>query len=246
MRKGLAGGVLLAVSAAALAPFIGPTLYARMRTKRTVDQVVAELGPAAEGRLRPAFERARVVYPPREIALIGFKTEKRLELWAPADGAWKRVHEWTVLAASGTVGPKLREGDRQVPEGSYRIASLNPNSRFHLSLELDYPSSLDRARAIDEQRDPGCEIFVHGSDRSIGCLAIGDSGIEELFVLAANVGLDNVKIVIAPSDFRRHGLPAANPSQPEWLPGLYAQVASAMTPFKPRPNPNLLSSFFGN
>jgi hypothetical protein len=224
----VAGAMLLAAAAAALAPIVGPTLYARMRTKRTVGEVVAELGPAAEARSRPAFERAGVPYPPRDIALIAFKTEKRLELWAPAETGWKQVLSWPVLGASGSVGPKLREGDRQVPEGSYRIASLNPNSRFHLSLELDYPNRLDRARALAEGREPGREIFVHGSDRSVGCLAIGDEAIEELFTLAARIGPEHVEVLIAPNDPGPDGELLSPPDPPPWLPELHASIRARL------------------
>ena len=87
--------------------------------------------------------------------------------------------EWT-----GTMhpGPKRKEGDRQVPEGCYTIAVFNPKSRFHLSLGLDYPNESDRILA-DPAR-PGGEIYIHGSAVSIGCLPLGDAGIEELYLAA--------------------------------------------------------------
>jgi hypothetical protein len=89
--------------------------------------------------------------------------------------------------------------------------------------------------------------MFHGKAVSAGCIAVGDAAAEELFVLAAEVGLPNVKVVIAPSDFRRHGPLQVPADKPDWLPGLYTQVASAMTPFKAAPPPpSLLSSFFGN
>lgn len=91
-----------------------------------------------------------------------------------------------MLAASGGPGPKLREGDLQVPEGVYRLTAFNPNSSYHLSLRVDYPNAEDRAaedRAVarsDRRTSLGGDIFIHGKAVSIGCLAIGDPGIEEL------------------------------------------------------------------
>ena len=83
-----------------------------------------------------------------------------------------------VAAASGGAGPKRREGDLQVPEGVYRIDRFNPNSRFHLSLGLDYPNASDRLRGA---RRPGADIFIHGNRVSIGCLAMTDRVIDEIY-----------------------------------------------------------------
>src|SRR5690606_11750698 len=156
--------------------------------------------------------------------------EKAVELYArPEGGTWKLVHRYPVLAASGKAGPKLEQGDRQVPEGIYSISYLNPASRYHVSLRVNYPNAFDRQMAAkDKRKNLGGDIMIHGKAVSAGCIAVGDEAAEELFVLAANVGLNNVKVVIAPSDFRRNGLPPADPAQPEWVPGLYAQVAAAM------------------
>ena len=176
------------------------------------------------------------------------KDEKVVELHArPEGGSWKMVHRYPVLAASGKSGPKLQQGDRQVPEGVYGISYLNPASRYHVSLRVNYPNTFDRQMATkDGRRDLGGDIMFHGKAVSAGCIAVGDEAAEELFVLAAEVGLPNVKVVITPSDFRRRGLPSADPGQPAWVPGLYTEVASAMAPFKGPPSPSLLSSFFGN
>ena len=210
---------------------------------------LAEISPGATRRLEAKFSAAKAAWPPADIAFIAIKDEKVLEMHARSEGgAWKVIHRYPVLAASGKAGPKLQQGDKQVPEGVYDISYLNPASRYHVSLRVNYPNSFDRQMAAkDKRKNLGGDIMIHGKAVSAGCLAVGDEAAEELFVLAANVGLSNVKLVIAPTDFRRHGLPPISPSQPDWLPGLYTQVASAMTPFKaPPPKPNLLSSFFGN
>ncbi len=122
-------------------------------------------------------------YPPREIFLRAFKQEALLEVWARKDaGAFKLWNSYPVLAASGGPGPKRRAGDRQVPEGFYRIDRFNPESRFHLSLGIDYPNSSDRI--LSDRRNPGGDIFIHGKDVTIGCLPLGDEAIEELYLLA--------------------------------------------------------------
>lgn len=224
-----------------------PRASAPLRDYRLARRL-AEISPGATPRLEEKFRSAKAVWPPAEVAFVTIKDEKTVELHArPEGGPWKLVHRYPVLAASGKAGPKLQQGDRQVPEGIYSISYLNPASRYHVSLRVNYPNAFDRQMAAkDKRKNLGGDIMIHGKAVSAGCIAVGDEAAEELFVLAANVGIENVKVVIAPSDFRRNGLPPANPAQPEWVPGLYAQVASAMAPFKPKPNPNLLSSFFGN
>lgn len=198
-----------------------------MSPPRSIDSVVASLGPAARERLRPHFERARVAYPPASVALLAFKSERMLELWAASsDGGPRFVRRYAVLAASGGPGPKLREGDLQVPEGRYRVLWLNPNSSYHLSLKLDYPNAFDQAQARRDGRTRlGGDIFIHGRAVSIGCLALGDEAIEELFVLAADVGVAHVSALVAPLDFRARDLrdDQRRPDLP-WLDGLYDEL----------------------
>lgn len=212
------GGLLLAALAAA-SPM----------EARTVADVVRAIGPAARERLRPRFTAAGVSYPPRQLTLLALKEERRVELWAEVDGSPRLVHSYPVLAASGSPGPKLRQGDLQVPEGVYRILWLNPNSSYHLSLKVDYPNAFDRRRARAERRtDLGGDIFIHGRDVSIGCIAIGDTAIEELFVLASDVGLPRIKVLIAPRDFRLHAGRDVAPARSPWLDELYRTLREEM------------------
>ena len=214
------------------APTARDFLYVRLRGRRTVQEVVREYGPTAEARLKPYFDRAGISYPPYRIALLAFKLEKELELWARLEGAWTYIRKYPILAASGKAGPKLREGDRQVPEGIYRVVSFNPNSAYHLSIKLDYPNVFDLQKARLEGRvNPGSDIFIHGGARSIGCLAVGEAAIEELFVIAARVGSDNVEILIAPNDLRC-GPPVTDlTAQPSWVGLLYESVAAELRRF---------------
>ena len=234
-RKPLIVALVLTIALAALYRFGRPIwtpVYYALIGKRTVGGVVEEYGPGARARLAPHLERAGVEGTPSEITLIAIKDEDRLELWVGPASKPTFVRAYAILAASGEGGPKLREGDRQVPEGVYAIESLNPNSSYHLSMRVNYPNAFDLKHAEAEGRDePGSDIFMHGKAVSIGCLAMGDPAIEELFVLAADVGHEHITLLIAPSDPRRAPLV---PEGPEWVAGLYATLTEAITPY-PRP-----------
>jgi hypothetical protein len=195
--------------------------------QRTVDDVLYSYAPYAVDQLKPYFDKAGVAYPPRELTLIGLKEERKLEVWARGEkGKFKFIRNYDIKAASGKKGPKLRQGDKQVPEGVYRVVRLNPNSNYHLSMKLNYPNEFDLAHAEMEGRtQPGSDIFIHGKAVSAGCLAMGDEAIEELFVLAAHVGAENISVVIAPHDPRTRSLSANEPGLPSWTGELYDQIA---------------------
>jgi len=131
------------------------------------------------------FETAAVPYPPAQIYLRAFKEEGELELWARGADHSTFTHLWTfeVKTRSGVAGPKRKEGDRQVPEGFYVVDRFNPMSAYHLSFGINYPNESDRIRATDPEQ-PGSDIFVHGGRWTIGCLPIGNAGIETLYLVA--------------------------------------------------------------
>lgn len=136
-----------------------------------------------EATVRAAFEAANVTWPPRGILLRVFKHEGQFELWGRnADGAHALVKTYPICEGSGGPGPKLERGDGQVPEGVYEIDRFNPTSNFHLSLGVNYPNAADRVRS--KGRDPGGDIFVHGSCVTIGCVPLTDALIEEVYVAA--------------------------------------------------------------
>src|SRR5262249_27232730 len=111
-------------------------------------------------------------------------------------------------------------------------------------LRVNYPNAFDRQMAAkDGRKNLGGDIMIHGKNLSAGCLAMGDEAVEELFVLAAQTGLSNIKLIIAPTDFRENGLTALDPGRPEWLPRLYTEIAAAMSEFKAPRNRGLLSFF---
>jgi len=137
-------------------------------------------------KLAKALEVAGIPHP-RALLLRVFKDERVLELWAAAaaGGPFVHVGDHPICASSGGPGPKARTGDGQVPEGLYRVTTLNPWSRFHLSLRVDYPNAADRARNTGVPVSAlGGEIFIHGDCVTIGCVPIGDEAIEQVYLAA--------------------------------------------------------------
>ena len=205
-------------------------LQNRLRAPASVADRVRQYGDAVRARLQPHFARVGVAYPPRAVVLVGLKTERRVEVWVSGDGVkFQLLTNYPICAASGVLGPKLREGDRQVPEGLYRIESLNPNSLYHLALRVNYPNDFDCRQAAAEGRTRlGGDIMIHGSDVSIGCLALGDAAAEDLFVLAAETGLKHIAVILAPVDFRVRPMPADSKALPLWVPELYAAISNEL------------------
>lgn len=198
----------------------------------TIADRVEQYGPAARARLVPFFAAAGVPYPPARFLLLGLKEERELQLYAagPAQNL-AFIRSFPIVGASGELGPKLQEGDRQVPEGVYRIWYLNPNSISHLSLAVSYPNDFDRVHAEEDGREAailGGDIMIHGGYGSIGCLAVGDQAAEDLFVLAADAGWEQAVIIISPVDFRRAALPADYQPPAAWVDQLYAWLRSML------------------
>ncbi len=219
-------------AAAAVALSFGPVrrlfhpLLVHVQGRRTVDDRVRQFAAAGD-RVRRQCAAAGVAYPPARVVLLGLKDERRLEVYAgPADGPPRRIAVDPILAASGGPGPKLAEGDYQVPEGVYAVDSLNPNSAFHAALRVAYPNAMDLDLAKAEgRRGLGGSIMIHGGAGSVGCVAMGDPVAEELFVLAAAAGIDHVTVVLAPLDLRHRPLPAEL-GTPRFA-GRYAAVRAA-------------------
>lgn len=202
-----------------------PVLY-------TVEDQLATYGPAARSRLTKKFAEIKLAYPPDRVAFVVLKSKAEMQVYvAPPAASYQYLCKYPILAASGELGPKLREGDRQVPEGIYNL-TLEPNTPYHLALRLNYPNPTDWERAkADGRQSPGSDILIHGSNCSIGCLAMGDPVSEDLFVLAAEAKDKNFTLVIAPVDFRRHALPPKSEADPVWLPQLYSEIKTALNEF---------------
>ena len=109
-----------------------------------------------------------------------FKEESLLEVWIRTGTEYEHLKDYNICAYSGALGPKLKEGDRQAPEGFYKVKKhqLNPNSKFHLSFNLGYPNAYDRAHDRT-----GSFLMVHGNCVSDGCYAMTNAKIEEIYNL---------------------------------------------------------------
>ena len=189
-------------------------------------QVIEKYRDKTRHRFAPLCQKQGITYPPARVTLLALKEEKQLEVWAGnKKGPLRKLHTYPILAASGTSGPKRCEGDCQVPEGFYLIDILNPSSRFHLSMRVNYPNAEDIAHKTVSREKMGSDIYIHGNKVSIGCLAMGDDAIEEIFTLVALVPEPNRHILIAPRDLRTK--PASLPSDP-WIRDLYKRLTHEM------------------
>lgn len=111
-----------------------------------------------------------------------FKAESELEVWkAKDDGRFYHFKTYPICAYSGGLGPKLKQGDRQAPEGFYLVSfdQMNPKSKYHLAFDIGFPNSYDRAYGRTGQH-----LMVHGDCTSSGCYSMTDAVIEEIYILA--------------------------------------------------------------
>ncbi len=245
----------------ALAIFAGHTSHMRSRRRALSRQphagllLMAALGfilvPAlaafaGSGKVLSS-RRAEAAYARKAPELTGALAEQGLSLGSPVylrltkspaeltafvadgQGIYRRFRAWPVCAVSGGLGPKLREGDGQAPEGFYRVtpAAMNPASNYHLSFNLGYPNAFDRAHGRT-----GSFLMVHGGCVSIGCFAMTDDGIEEIWTLmeaAFENGQPAIDVHIFPFPMTETAIKsvAGNPHAEFW-----ASLAPAWTAFE--------------
>lgn len=127
-----------------------------------------------------------------------FKADNVLEVWMKDGERYRLFETYPVCRWSGSLGPKLREGDRQAPEGFYSIAArqMNPASRYHRAFNLGFPNAYDRAN-----KRTGSNLMVHGACASAGCYAMTDGQIDEIFGLmeaAFEHGQNEIAVDILP------------------------------------------------
>lgn len=148
--------------------------------------------PAGPARARAAAERVKKLFVAELAAknlhwgdpvfLRAFKEEKQLELFIKDRSTNRFIlfRTYPIAGQSGTLGPKLREGDGQVPEGFYYAgrSGMKPDSTYHLAINIGYPNTFDQAL-----NRTGSFIMIHGNSISIGCLAMTDEKIEEIYSL---------------------------------------------------------------
>ena len=226
-------GCLLLVQGLRMTP-VGHAMELRLRGKKTVADRLHQYGASADGRWAPRFRAAEIPYPPARITLLAIKDERILQVYAAnRTSAWRHVATFPVRGMSGTLGPKLREGDNQVPEGIYQIEALNPNSLYHLSLRVNYPNASDRRHAASDGRtNLGGDIMIHGKTSSIGCLAMGDEVAEDLFVLVARMDRAQATVLLAPTDLRHQPIPRYE-AMPPWLADLYEDLKTKLDELPP-------------
>jgi murein L,D-transpeptidase YafK len=128
---------------------------------------------------------------PQVTSLVVQKSKRRLLLLNQNT----EIDAFDVALGRNPVGPKEREGDGRTPEGAYYITGHNPNSHYHLSLGISYPSTLDVARARSSGASPGGNIFIHGQpvgingarriqgDWTAGCIAVSNAEIERIYTM---------------------------------------------------------------
>ncbi len=162
-----------AIRIAVLGIFFSSIVQANSRLTEVKQRVAAPLAKALDGHDLKLGD---------SVFLRAFKHKKEMEVWMKPAGKqhYDLFKTYRIAGNSGILGPKLAEGDRQMPEGFYEIkkSALNPNSRYHLSFNIGYPNSYDRYH-----KRTGSFIMVHGSNVSIGCYAMTDAGIEEIYLL---------------------------------------------------------------
>ena len=148
-----------------------------------------------------------------------FKEESELEIWKQRDdGRFYHFKTYPICNWSGDLGPKVRYGDRQAPEGFYTVTreQMNPDSKYHLALNLGYPNAYDRS-----QKRTGDFLMIHGNCKSAGCYAMTDALIEEIYAIARESfigGNDSFQVHAFP--FRMTNENMARFSQPRGLPVL--------------------------
>ncbi|MCX6282296.1 MAG: murein L,D-transpeptidase [Bacteroidetes bacterium] len=121
-----------------------------------------------------------------------FKESKELEIWIKTENQFTLFKIYPVCYYSGTLGTKTIIRDNQAPEGFYEIKpkSMNPSSSFHLSFNIGYPNALERSKYYT-----GSEIMVHGDCVSVGCYAMGDENIEEIWTLIVKAFEKGQKVI---------------------------------------------------
>lgn len=136
-----------------------------------------------------------------QLLLVGYKTEDILELYVrkKSDNQYEKLASYPICACSGSVGPKRKAGDSQVPEGFYYIDRFNPSSSYYLSLGLNYPNLSDKRKSTATHL--GGDIFIHGSCVTIGCMPMTNDLIQEIYLYAVhakNNGQQKIPVYIFP------------------------------------------------
>ncbi len=219
-------GMLVATVSGALFlywPVIFETIeHEVIRTERSKRRTLAMAGQTLSGTPDLANLDGRLASQKLEagapILIRIFKRDFELELWMLRDGQFHRFATYPICLWSGRLGPKNKEGDRQSPEGFYTVdtKALNPTSKFHRSFNLGFPNTFDRAHGRT-----GSFLMVHGNCVSIGCYAMTDAVIDEIWTLATaalKAGQDRFQVQVFPFRMtdRNMAIHAYNANAPFW------------------------------
>jgi len=178
-------------------------LIHKIKGKNTVEKVYQNLSEKIYHNLKKSLKNIGLDSFPENISIVGLKEEKILQVYSLTSSGYQLIKQYPFTAFSGKLGPKLKEGDKQIPEGIYKIEYLNPNSSYYLSLKVSYPNQFDISKSkLDDIKDIGGDIFIHGKAVTIGCIPLGDEAIEEVFILAQKAFQKEIKVIISPRDFR--------------------------------------------
>ncbi|WP_041320617.1 L,D-transpeptidase family protein [Hyphomicrobium denitrificans] len=185
----------------------------------------ARAGEAAAEKPLPATTEAALlmkdIVPEAPVYIRVFKEESELEVWkARPNGRYALIKTFPICNWGGTLGPKRTQGDSMSPEGFYGVTpgAMKPDSKYHLAFNIGYPNALDRALGRT-----GAYIMVHGDCRSVGCFAMSDKLIEEIYAFvrdALAAGEPSVPVHVFPfrmtdANIKRH---ADNPARDTWGP----------------------------
>ena len=164
----------------------------------------AVVSAKVEDSLKQQFKEKKLTWPPQNVFIRSFKYDRSLEVWVKNKSvdSFTLFKTYKVCMESGSIGPKRSEGDNQVPEGFYYINEFNPRSTYHLALGLNYPNASDKV--LSDTKKPGGDIYIHGNCVSVGCIAIQDMPIEEVYTLASiakTSGQDFVPVHVYPVNY---------------------------------------------
>lgn len=210
---------------------LGSNLRARVLSALAVGATACAL--AACGGSTPTIPAAELPISKETMSMLGrkgmdtqapifvriFKEESELEVWkARDDGRFYHFKTYPICNWSGNVGPKTALGDKQAPEGFYRVSNsqMNPNSQYYLAFNLGYPNAYDRAL-----ERTGNALMVHGKCKSVGCYAMTDALIEEIYTLAREAlkgGQESFEVHAFPFRMTEVNMAryAGNPNVPFW------------------------------
>jgi murein L,D-transpeptidase YafK len=170
-----------------------PATAADLPTSPKAESLMAKTRPNLQKELR-----ARGLAVGQPIFVRIFKIPGTLEMWMNNGRGYQLFKTYRICTYSGFPGPKINEGDWQAPEGFYSVTAdqLNPKSGYHLAFDIGYPNEFDIAK-----HRTGSLIMVHGNCKSVGCFAMTDGRIEEIYLLAHEAlaqGQEQFKVHIFP------------------------------------------------